>query len=139
MMEIAIPWKALGIAGPNVEQAMRVNVEISDRRSNELRKEAIPDTQSNQSWTWPEFRLVPSGTGGIDEVAGDPQSRIVADGMEIKVEGEEDVRTIEVYTPSGAVAARCEGRAVTLHEPGIYVVRAVLGSGHMLHRKIALR
>ena len=139
-MEVAIPWTLLGESGaPSTSREMRVNLKVRDRRKGELLFESIPEATDKSSWTWPEFKLLPSGTGGIDEVAGDPQSRIVADGMEIKVEGEEDVRTIEVYTPSGAVAARCEGRAVTLHEPGIYVVRVVLGSGHMLHRKIALR
>lgn len=139
-MEVAIPWTLLGESGaPSVSREMRMNLQVRDRRKGEILFESIPEATDKSSWTWPEFRLLPSGTGGVDEVAGDSQGRIVADGMEVKVEGEDDVRTIEVYTPSGAVVARCEGRAVTLHEPGIYIVRAVLGSGHMLHRKIALR
>lgn len=105
MLEIAIPWKALGVSGPRVEQTMRVNVEISDRRTNEHRKEAIPDTQSNQSWTWPEFRLVPSPQVGIDVPAAD----FVADGP---VEYY-NLQGMRVENPAGGVYIRRQGNVVT--------------------------
>ena len=104
MLEIAIPWKALGVAGPRVEQTMRVNVEISDRRTNEHRKEAIPDTQSNQSWTWPEFRLVPSPQVGIDVPAAD----FVSDGP---VEYY-NLQGMRVENPAGGVYIRRQGNVV---------------------------
>ena len=105
MLEIAIPWKALGVSGPRVEQTMRVNVEISDRRTNEHRKEAIPDTQSNQSWTWPEFRLVPSPQVSIDVPAAD----FVADGP---VEYY-NLQGMRVEKPAGGVYIRRQGNVVT--------------------------
>lgn len=104
MLEIAIPWKALGVSGPRVEQTMRVNVEISDRRTNEHRKEAIPDTQSNQSWTWPEFRLVPSPQVGIDVPAAD----FVSDGP---VEYY-NLQGMRVENPAGGVYIRRQGNVV---------------------------
>ena len=84
---------------------MRVNVEISDRRSNELRKEAIPDTQSNQSWTWPEFHLVPSPEVGIE-------TPIVDSNPEGPVEYY-NLQGMRVENPAGGVYIRRQGNVVT--------------------------
>lgn len=59
MQEIAIPWKALGFETAPVGQTLRANIETSDRRQAEHRREPIPDTYVNQSWTWPPFTLLP--------------------------------------------------------------------------------
>ena len=75
MIEVAIPWKALGWEGAYVGQTMRVNIEVNDIRTKELRQEMFPDAKRNQSWTWPEFRLTPfracrhHGTREADAVA----------------------------------------------------------------------
>ena len=68
MQEIAIPWKALGMTAAPTGTVLRANIELSDRRESEHRKEAIPDTYVNQSWSWPELRLnaAPDGPDGID-------------------------------------------------------------------------
>ena len=105
MLEIAIPWKALGVSGPNVEQTMRVNVEISDRRPNEHRKEAFPDAKSNQSWTWPEFKLVPSEYVGVDAPAAD-----VAVDAPVEYFNLQGMR---VTDPCGGIYIRRQGTAVT--------------------------
>ena len=63
-LEVAIPWKALGMAGPvDSDHTMRCNVEVRDRRSGALVSEPIPQTAKNASWTWPEFRLTKNPTG----------------------------------------------------------------------------
>lgn len=105
MLEVAIPWSALGVENISQDRVMRVNVELSDRRNNEHRKEAIPGSVSNQSWTWPELHLLPGELDGIEAVETD-----------YAPEGEAEyfnLQGVRVENPSGGIFIRRQGSKVT--------------------------
>ncbi len=107
MIEVAIPWKALGWEGAYVEQTMRVNIEVNDIRTKELRQEMFPDAKRNQSWTWPEFRLTPSEHVGITI----PEADAVAD-SEAPVEYY-NLQGQRVLNPSAGLYIRRQGAKAT--------------------------
>lgn len=107
MIEVAIPWKALGWEGAYVEQTMRVNIEVNDIRTKELRQEMFPDAKRNQSWTWPEFRLTPSEHVGITA----PEADAVAD-SEAPVEYY-NLQGQRVFNPSAGLYIRRQGAKAT--------------------------
>ena len=107
MLEVAIPWKVLGWAGPRVEQTMRVNIEVNDIRTGELRQETFPEAVSRQSWTWPEFRLTPSDLVGIDDPSIDIEAPADAPVEWFTLQG------MPVANPSGGIFIRRQGGKVT--------------------------
>ncbi|MBD5225110.1 MAG: hypothetical protein HDS68_03965 [Bacteroidales bacterium] len=105
-IETAIPWSALGLESAPVDRVMRVNVEISDRRSKEHRKEAIPGAVANQSWTWPEFHLLPGDLDGVETAVADNN------GPESPVEYY-NLQGVRVENPSDGIFIRRQGSKVT--------------------------
>lgn len=107
MVEVAIPWSVLGWAGPEVEKTMRVNIEVNDIRTGELRQEMFPDALRNQSWTWPEFRLTPSPLVDIDVIPADSADNADAPVEYFNLQGQ------RVANPSGGIFIRRQGTEVT--------------------------
>lgn len=60
VLEIAIPWSDLELAGPPLGQRMAVNIEVRHGNNASLVSEFIPDTETNSSWTWMTLHLVES-------------------------------------------------------------------------------
>ena len=56
-IEVAIPWKMLGLDSAPAGNTMRINIENVDRTDTDIATEIIPETLSKQSWSWMEFRL----------------------------------------------------------------------------------
>ena len=139
MMEVAIPWSMLGEAcAPPSSREMRMNIQVRDRRSDALLFETIPEALDKASWTWPEFALLPGGTGAISttEIA---ETHIAVSGNEVSVETDAEVSCLEVYTVSGSLIVSAPGSRVSLSSPGIYIAHAILSTGDMVCRKISVR
>jgi hypothetical protein len=64
-IEAAIPWNLLGKAAPPAESRMAIAVEIVNKEQLRLTTEGIADVNTNASWTWLEFRLIPHENVGI--------------------------------------------------------------------------
>lgn len=62
VIEAAIPWSALGIDFPPVDQALRINLQLNDAQNsnNNILQSTIPDADLNKPYTWMAFRLLPS-------------------------------------------------------------------------------
>lgn len=60
LVEVAIPWKALGVEKPDTEKALRLNLQVNDIAPRGLRNDGIPEAEIKQPWTWAEFRLLPN-------------------------------------------------------------------------------
>lgn len=106
MLEVAIPWKALGCEAPDENTVMRVNVEVNDTRTKELRKEGIPDAVTNQSWTWPEFHFLPGESGGVADAVTDA----VDSSLSVEYYNLQGVR---VANPAGGIFIRRQGSKVS--------------------------
>lgn len=137
MIEAAIPWSLLGEQGaPEASRPMRINVMQRDIRTRGLFNETIPEATDKSSWTWPELTL--GENTGIDAAVSS------GDGYALKVSGRcvsaEGCASaiVEAYAPSGIRVASSTG-SVSLPGPGIYVVRAVLPSGVVLRRRVAVK
>lgn len=107
-MEIAVPWKALGLDKAPVGKTMRCNVEVRDRRDGDIKTETIPDANARQSWTWPEFKLNP-GSSSVDEVTigGSESSAVVSvSGRSVNIlSGAREMESVTIYNTSGIVVA----------------------------------
>ena len=60
VVEAAIPWSALGLAGAPTDSLLAATIEMQDRRENTTLTERIPDARLDESWTWMDFRLLPN-------------------------------------------------------------------------------
>lgn len=136
-MEVAIPWSLLGeTKAPGAGRAMRVNVQVRDRRSNALKIESIPETTDKSSWTWPEFTL--GENTAVETTGADRKATLTADGREVTVESVAQVTGIEAYTPEGVLAATGSGDRLTVPSHGIYLIRVRFVDGSELFGKLAL-
>lgn len=110
-MEIAISWKTLGYTTPPVGQKMRCNIEVRDRREDKLLIETIPETITRQSWSWPEFELLPSEHVGSvvvpEEATG--KARFTLNNGIIHIEANKAIGTITLYDLQGTVITTAIG------------------------------
>lgn len=131
-MEIAIPWSVLGCPTAPVDNNMRCYLEVSDRRNGEMVKEAVPESVLRQSWTWPEFRLIPKGSSGIADIISDSsdnggEAEIKYENGNVSVKSSRDITGISLYSLTGAkvIAHKCSGNEYRLNISGlkgIYIV-----------------
>ena len=104
MLEVAIPWKNLGLSEAPVGRTMRVNVQVRDMRADgSYRFEPIPEAQPYSSYTWPRFTLNASPADGIEAVGADLAAGVSDD--------------------SPAVYYNMHGQQVTYPEKGLYIRR----------------
>ena len=103
MLEVAIPWKVLGLDSAPVGRDMRVNVEVRDIRPDGYRFEVIPEAHSYSSYTWPLFNLVPKETGGIEGVEMTPAGSVDMPEEYFNLQG------MKVNNPKGGIFVRRKG------------------------------
>ena len=128
MFEAAIPWSALGLDGAPAGRTMRANVVVRDRRDGALVLETLPEAISNQSWTWPEFRL--SGGAGVAAPATEPEgTSFEINGRTVSTSGGASVEMMQAYTAAGALVASAAGNSITVPAAGMYIVRALNSCG----------
>lgn len=135
IIEAAIPWSSLGLQGPvAADKVMRCNVEVRDRRNRIALTEAIPLTERDASWTWPEFRLGDSGAD-IKEISDDSDVSVTTapDGT-ISVSG--PAAKLELYGLDGTLLARADGNSIKSAAIGLRILRVTLASGLSLTKKI---
>lgn len=145
-MEIAIPWSALGLDSAPVERAMRCDIEIRDRREGELVMETIPETNSRQSWTWPEFSLN-KGVSAITDVGTGSKSakaEVTACGNTIHVLSyRRAIDNVSVYNTSGMlVASDSKGGGdirINVGSTALALVRVNYGDGGSDVSKVIIR
>ena len=136
-LEVAIPWKALGMAGPvDSDHTMRCNVEVRDRRSGALVSEPIPQTAKNASWTWPEFRLTknPTGIETVDADTPGATPRVSVSGSTVTVTAPVAISSVELFNaaglPLGSTGGGEEGSvSLTAGASGLVMVRVRLTDG----------
>lgn len=101
-MEIAIPWSVLGCDVPPVDRLMRCYLEIRDRRDGEIVNETIPDAILRQSWTWPEFRLNPSGENSVKDISvNSDTTSITVNAGNVSVKSSRCIASVSMYGISG--------------------------------------
>ena len=147
-MEVAIPWKALGLDTPPVDRLMRCNIEVRDRRADELILETIPETINRQSWTWPEFRLNKDAGAGVEAVVEDAgteaKAAVAISGNELKVCASREIDSISVYSPDGSLVAeqRVDAHHTGISLPGagwLALVRISYADGDLECAKVVVR
>ncbi len=147
-MEVAIPWKALGLDTPPVDRLMRCNIEVRDRRADELILETIPETINRQSWTWPEFRLNKDAGAGVEAVVEDAgteaKAAVAISGNELKVCSSREIDSISVYSPDGSLVAeqRVDAHHTGISLPGagwLALVRISYADGDLECAKVVVR
>ena len=65
IFEAAVPWSQFGKSTPPTDERMAIAIEIVNRQQYTVITDKIPDVNNNASWTWLEFRLIPSPFVGI--------------------------------------------------------------------------
>lgn len=75
ILEVAIPWTALGKTQPPVGTRMAAAIEVTDNRDGKLLKEGLPDVDHQRPWTWMEMRLQPL-PDAIRDIKDNSQSSI---------------------------------------------------------------
>lgn len=143
-MEIAIPWDVLGCEAVPVDRLMRCFLEVRDRRDGEIVNESVPDALLRQSWTWPEFRLNPSGSSGVKVVTENiKKSRVTVNGGNVNVKSSRDIASVTLYEISGR--KRTE-KAVHANEctfdvtgiRGVYILDTIFTDGTSERSKIMI-
>lgn len=148
-MEIAIPWNVLGCTSAPINNDMRCYIEVSDRRDGELVKEIIPESILRQSWTWPEFNLLPNENSGINDISSDISGdnamvNIRYENGNVCVESSRDITNVSLYSVSGTriVARKYDSNEANLNVSGMkgtYIVEVTLCDGLKKIAKLVIR
>lgn len=148
-MEIAIPWNVLGCTSAPINNDMRCYIEVSDRRDGELVKEIIPESILRQSWTWPEFNLLPNENSGINDISSDISGDnamvdIRYENGNVCVESSRDITNVSLYSVSGTriLARKYDSNEANLNVSGmkgIYIVEVTLCDGLKKIAKLVIR
>ena len=104
-MEIAIPWSALGLDAAPVGLPMRCNIEVRDRRDAEIVTEKIPETNGKQSWSWPGFKLNPSGEAALESIGISTKAGVSLVGSTLMVSSESPLDSVNVFSMTGELLA----------------------------------
>jgi hypothetical protein len=103
IMELAIPWEDMQLAGPPSND-MRVNIVLYDATAEGIATETIPDAKAQKTWTWMPLQLkVP--TGIRTTTVGD-EARITLRNSCLDIECRESVDEVAVYAIDGRLMAR---------------------------------
>lgn len=145
-MEVAVPWSALGCEVAPVGKNMRCYIEINDRHEGDLVKEIIPESNLSQSWTWPEFKLLPGENGGIGNVvSGDDEQNTVKISYKngnVSAQSARGIAEISLYSVTGVklISQKGTGCEATVGTAGIsggvYIVEARDASGNLMRQKL---
>ena len=146
-LELAVPWKTLGYESAPVGKLMRCNIEVRDRRDTEIVTDRIPETESKQSWTWPEFRLNSNGGASVEAPAADgdaAQVTVNVSSGQLRATASREIRSVNVYSMAGAMMASAAGNgnqaAVNLPAGGGLAVAEILfADGTARRSKVAVR
>ena len=139
-MEIAIPWKLLGYDTAPVQNQMRVNLEIRNRKESAIEKEVIPETQSKQSWSWMEFRLIDNATGMSPVTTDNNKIKTIIQNKVLSIYGNDDMASVSLYSFNGMTlhqARNCGSvyRIPLLHSGG-GILKIQLKDGSVVNKKI---
>jgi hypothetical protein len=103
IMELAIPWEDMQLAGPPSND-MRVNIVLYDATAEGIATETIPDAKAQKTWTWMPLQLkVP--TGIRTTTVGD-EARITLRNSCLDIECREAIDEVAVYAIDGRLMAR---------------------------------
>ena len=139
-MEIAIPWKLLGYETAPVQNQMRVNLEIRNRKDGAVEKEIIPETLAKQSWSWMEFRLNKTESG-IQTPLSDNQNIIAyTEHGTLNIKSNTDISGISVYASNGALLHQVQNYGNSYQIPLSYsgngILKIKLANGNTVSKKI---
>ena len=139
-MEIAIPWKLLGYDTAPVQNQMRVNLEIQNRKDGAIEKEIIPETLTKQSWSWMEFRLNKTESG-IQTPLSDNQNIIAyTQHGTLNIKSNTDISGISVYASNGALLHQTQSYGNSYQIPLSYsgngILKIKLINGNIVSKKI---
>ena len=139
-MEIAIPWKLLGYETAPVQNQMRVNLEIRNRKDGAVEKEIIPETLAKQSWSWMEFRLNKTESG-IQTPLSDNQTIIAyTEHGTLNIKSNTDISGISVYASNGALLHQVQNYGNSYQIPLSYsgngILKIKLANGNTVSKKI---
>jgi hypothetical protein len=145
-MELAIPWKAMGYDSVPVDNDMRCNIEVRDRRDGELVLESIADTDARQSWTWPEFHLTYDDRASIGEAVADVlvATTVGIHNGNMHIVAGREMTAITVHSAAGLQVAAVKPNIAVADVDvsgftGVAVVSIVYANGTIEHRKVIVK
>lgn len=147
-MEIAIPWKALGCDAVPLDRKMRCYVDVKDRRDGDMVTETIPESALRQSWTWPEFRLLPADASGVDSVITEEAEdkddlSVTVNNDNVSVKSSRCIVSVSLYDMSGRRIRfeQCGANECSVHTGGcrgVFIVAADYECGLRGYSKIII-
>jgi len=140
-LEAAIPWRLLGKSNPPVESRMAIAVEIVNKEQYTLTTEKIADVNTNASWTWLEFRLIPHENTGISSPGKDnPDIRIFTDNHILYVNSPYKVKELSFYSFNGMLMIEKKDMGQNLQIPLPVMeggmLKLYLEGGRVVNKKI---
>ncbi|CCY37355.1 putative uncharacterized protein [Tannerella sp. CAG:118] len=139
-MEVAIPWELLGYETAPVQNQMRVNLEIRNRKESAIEKEVIPETQSKQSWSWMEFRLIDNATGISPVTTDNNKIKTIIQNKVLNIYGNNDMTTVSLYSFNGMILHQARNCGSVYRIPLPYsgggILKIQLEDGSVVNKKI---
>ncbi len=141
-IEAAIPWKVLGLESAPVDNDMRVNIAVTNRKESSIETENLPETTALASWTWFWFKLNPAPDSSIETIAAENNTvtAITAAGR-LHVSSREEIASLSLHSLSGALlhsATRCgTSHSFPIPATGIGVLHVTTADGQTFSKKIA--
>ena len=139
-MEVAIPWELLGYETAPVQNQMRINLEIRNRKDGAVEKETIPETQSKQSWSWMEFRLVDNTTGMSPVTENNNKIKTIIQDRILHIYGNNDMNSVSLYSFNGMILHQAKNCGSVYRIPLPYsgggILKIQLEGGSIVNKKI---
>lgn len=144
LMEVAVPWAALGLESAPYDGLMRFAVEIADCRGAETVTDDFTEVNTRRSDSWMPLILTDNPGAGIEAPVADADEavRIIADGNRLTVDSPCGVERVKLYAVTGQLIA---DEAVTelpatftVNFTGMAVASVLLSNGRIVNRKLML-
>ena len=143
-IEVAIPWELLGKSKAPVGQRMAMALEIVNKEEYVRERETIPDVDTDASWTWLEFLLLPGDGSGVtgNEAAATAADVTVAVGDgSMSVIGSAEMSRVSVYAFDGRLMADVACNSATQEillpaEAGGGILKVVFKNGMIVAKKL---
>lgn len=143
--EIAVPWTELGKEKAPLAGAMTFNIQVTNGDGSSRVIEKIADTEPNGPYSWmPLHFQVNEEETAIREVrsSGSDPIRLLGNNGDYRLCSAKEFLSVQVFDLHGRSLLSLAGRSTIVRLPfllpGLYVIRASLGNGETLSRKLSV-
>ena len=142
VVEVAIPWTALGWDKAPVGERLATAVTVNDYNGTNYVTEKMPDVKPDQSWTYMTLRLEEGNETAIRAIDQQTQ-KVSIHGRHLTVLNGLRATTLTIVSPDGKLIYQSHPAASVIELPqqskGLYIVRLQLSDGTAFKTKYIVR